>query len=526
MEMKKQHNGKTDQPLLLEAIGITKRFGNQVLANDHVNFTLRQGEVHALLGENGAGKSTLVKTIYGLVQPDEGQIRIHGQTIKLKNSAMAIENGIGMVHQELMLIPHMTVAENVTLGKEVTKGRFRLDRAKAEQEIRELSETYGFDIDPSAPVHSLPIGVQQRVEIIKLLYRHANILILDEPTALLTPQESDKLFEVIQILKDQGKSVIFITHKLKEVYQIADRMTVMRGGRTIATTTPQETSERDLAELMVGKSVGAVQHRKRMIGEGITLKVQDLCIKGVENIHAVDHVSFSLRQGEILGVAGIEGNGQTQLAQAMIGLIPIDSGSIYYGSENITGWTTRRIRQRGVGSIPDDRQGVGLILPFKIKENLVLNQFFDKPFAKNTFWQDWKEIEINAENQLKSFDIRASSIDTAVSTLSGGNQQKVVVGRELSVPLKLLIAAQPTRGVDFASASSIQQKIIAAADQGTSVLLISSDLDELLNTADRIMVMSRGKIVGILPVEEASKERLGQLMLGVEESHLTDKSVG
>lgn len=526
MEAKESRCEKEAQQPLLEAIGITKRFGRQVLANDHVSFTLRRGEVHALLGENGAGKSTLVKTIYGLVQPDEGEIRICGRKLKLKNSAMAIEHGIGMVHQELMLIPHMTVAENVTLGKEVTKGRFRLDCAKAEQEIRALSETYGFDIDPSVSVYSLPIGVQQRVEIIKLLYRRANVLILDEPTALLTPQESDKLFDVIRLLKSQGKSVIFITHKLKEVYQIADRMTVMRGGRTIGTTTPQETNERDLAELMVGKSVGSVQRRKRTSGEEVVLQVQDLCVRGAENILAVDHVSFSLRKGEILGVAGIEGNGQTQLAQSMAGLMPAESGAIYYGGEDIAGWAARRIRQSGVGSIPDDRQGVGLILPFKIKENLILNQFYEKPFARSVFWQDWNEINARAEKQMETFDIRAAGIDTVVGTLSGGNQQKVVVGRELSVPLKLLIAAQPTRGVDFASASSIQQKIIAAADQGTSVLLISSDLDELLNTADRVMVMSRGKIVGVLPVEAASKERLGQLMLGVEEPCPTDSSVG
>ena len=294
------------QTPVLEALGITKRYGTGVLANDHVDFVLRKGEVHALLGENGAGKSTLVKTIYGLVQPDEGTLRINGEPVHLRDSADAITHGVGMVHQELMLIPYMSVAENVTLGQEVTKGRFRLDQKKAEKQILELSDLYGFDLDPAKAVYKLPIGVQQRVEIVKLLYRHANILILDEPTALLTPQESDKLFDVIRRLKEQGKSVIFITHKLGEVYQIADRMTIMRAGQMIATTTPQETTEKELAELMVGKSLQHEHRPERAPSQKIVLKAEEVCVRGAEGLLAVDHVSFLLRAGEVLGVLDID----------------------------------------------------------------------------------------------------------------------------------------------------------------------------------------------------------------------------
>lgn len=509
-------NQAADKIPVLEVRGVTKRFGSSVVANDHVSFTLHRGEVHALLGENGAGKSTLVKIIYGLQQPDEGTILMNGEEVTLKNSAMAIEKGIGMVHQELMLIPYMTVAENVTLGQEITKNRFRLDHKKAEDTIKRLTEEYGFDMDAAAPVHKLPIGVQQRVEIVKLLYRKANILILDEPTALLTPQESDKLFEIIDGLRKQGKSIIFITHKLKEVYQIADRMTVMRRGKVVAATTPQETDQQKLAELMVGKTVEAGRETKRSVRQETVLKVEQLSVEGSRGQKVLDAVDLEIRKGEILGVAGIEGNGQTQLAQALIGLIPAAGGTVLFGGKDLRKLSTKKIRGMGVGSIPDDRQGRGLILSFSVKENLILNRFDQAPFAVNRLWEDWKAIDANAAAIQDAFDIRAASVNVAAGTLSGGNQQKIVVGRELSVPLQLLIASQPTRGVDFASANSIQQAIVSAADKGTAVLLISSDLDELLSTADRIVVMLRGKIVGELQAKDASREALGRLMLGVE----------
>ncbi|MDP4108600.1 MAG: ABC transporter ATP-binding protein [Bacillota bacterium] len=512
---KNQSAGKCEYAL--EAIGITKRYGNDVLANDNVDFHLRKGEVHALLGENGAGKSTLVKTLYGLVSPDSGKILVKGREVELKNSAVAIENGIGMVHQELMLIPYMSVAENVTLGREITKTGGRLDIKKAEAEIREISNSYGFNIDPSVPVYKLPIGVQQRVEIIKLLYRHADVLILDEPTALLTPQESDLLFKVIENLKKQGNSIVFITHKLKEVYQIADRMTVMRGGKMITTTTPAETDQAKLAELMVGKSVEHMEKKKRKIGSKVILDVKNVSIKGKENRKALEDVSFEIKEGEILGVAGIEGNGQTQLAQAIIGLTHVNQGEIRLNGEQIENKKTRHIRDKKVGSIPDDRQRLGLILPFKIHENLALNSFDKAPYAKGHFWQRWDVIKENAEKLVKDFDIRTTSVNKQAGMLSGGNQQKVVVGRELSTPLNLLIASQPTRGVDFASAGSIQTKIVEAAESGTAVLLISSDLDELMAVSDRIMVLLRGRNVGTVEGSEATKEQLGQMMLGVSE---------
>ena len=501
---------------ILEARAISKSYGD-VLANDKVSFNLKAGEVHSLLGENGAGKSTLVKILYGLVRPDAGDILLNGERVDFKNSAMAIDSGIGMVHQELMLIPYLTVAENVMLGREITKGLGQIDTRKAESEISALSDKYGFNIDPSIAVHKLPIGVQQRVEIIKLLYRKANILILDEPTALLTPQETDTLFEIIRSLKEQGKSIVFITHKLKEVYQITDRMTIMRSGRKVITTTPKETDETKLAELMIGKHFKKVEYTSRKIEDRKVLSVQDICMHGLGKVMQLDRISFDIRRGEVLGVIGIEGNGQTQLAQALLGLQKVDSGKIKFDGNEITNQSTSEIRHSGVASIPDDRQKEGLILPFRIKENLILNTFRQKPYVKSSFWQNWKAINVSAKKLVDDFDIRAPGIDTPVSALSGGNQQKVVVGRELAILCKLLIASQPTRGVDAASAANIQQKILNAAKNGAAVLLISSDMDEVIALSDRVMVIFRGRNVGVLHANEVDRELLGRMMLGIEE---------
>lgn len=498
---------------------ISKRYSSGVLANDNVGFDLVPGEVHALLGENGAGKSTLVKIFYGLEQPDSGTILLHDTPLEIKNSAIAIENGIGMVHQELMLIPNMTVAENVMLGQEILKAGGRLDTRAGEAAIHKLALSCGFDIDPAVQVSKLPIGVQQRVEILKLLYRKANILILDEPTALLTPNESDTLFEIIRSLTASGKSIIFITHKLKEVYQIADRMTVMRQGRMVATTTPADTDQDALVEMMVGRSI-STQKRQREINKTVVLEVENLTINSFSGVPILDDLSFNIRAGEILGVAGIEGNGQTQLAQALLGLIKTDGGLLRYSpegreSKQLNDLTTRDIRDIGVGSIPDDRQGFGLVLPFSVYENMVLNSFAKNPYSPGPLYTRWDLIRKDASKIVDVFDVRCSAINVPVSTLSGGNQQKLVVGRELSVPLQLLIASQPTRGVDVASANFIQQKIVDAADEGTSVLLISSDLDELLQVSDRIMVLLRGQNVGTVRADKTTREQLGRMMMGV-----------
>ena len=497
------------------AKGITKRYGNNVLANDTVNFDLKKGEVHALLGENGAGKSTLMKCFYGLVQPDEGEIFLDGQKVTLDNSAKAINAGIGMIHQELMLIPHMTVAENVVLGREIRKKNGRLDMKGAEDAVRKLSAEYGFDIDPSKRVCDYAIGVQQRVEILKLLYRESNILILDEPTALLTPQEANSLFEVIRKLTNAGKSIIFITHKLKEVYQIADRMTVMRKGRKVITTSPQETDEKTLTEYMIGKQAQRLERTARSVDNDVVLRVKNLSVENTSHVKQLDNVSFEIHKKEILGVAGIEGNGQTQLAQALLGLVKASTGDIIYKNQNIKDLTTKKIREMSVGSVPDDRKGMGLILDYSISKNVIVNDFSKKPYAKSWAWLSWDKIDAYSNEVVENFDIRTPNVQTLAGSLSGGNQQKVVVGRELSRPLEMLIAAQPTRGVDFNSAEFIRRKILEAADSGTAVLLISSDLDELLTVCDRIMVLHRGENVGILSQEEATGERLGQMMLGI-----------
>ena len=472
---------------VLQCVDLCKCYNGVVQASDHVNFTLRRGEVHAFLGENGAGKSTLMKMLYGIEQPDEGRLYLSGQPVTLKSPADAIAHGIGMVHQELMLIPHLTVAENITLGQEIKTRGGRLKKQETSRSIRELAASYGLEVDPDALVDKLTIGQRQRVEIVKLLYRKADILIFDEPTALLTPQESDALFDVLRRLRDLGKSTIFITHKLREVYQIADRMTVIRQGRIIGTTTPQETGMAELTQMMVGKTVPTGRRRPHPI---------------------------SIRAGEVLGVAGIEGNGQTPLAQALLGLCRPASGSILLSGQELSRRTAKQIRDAGVGSIPDDRQGMGLILSMRIFENLLLNTYDEKPYARNALMEDWAAARRDAQARISEYSIAAADGSVVVGTLSGGNQQKIVVARELSRGCRMLVAAQPTRGVDIASADNIQNRILDAAREGCAVLLISSDLDELIKVSDRIMVLFRGRIMGFVDADEATREGLGRMMLG------------
>ena len=502
-------------PPILELHGVTKAFPG-VLANDHIDLTLNEGEILALLGENGAGKSTLMNILYGLYTPDEGEITIRGTEVDIEDPNDAIRQGIGMVHQHFMLVPVFTVTENVMLGVESIKGAVFLDRDTAAGRIREISSRFGLEVDPDALVEDLSVGVQQRVEIIKVLYREANILILDEPTAVLTPQEAEDLFKVIRSLVDQGKSVIFITHKLKEVLAIADRITVLREGRVAGSTTPQETTEAALANMMVGREVILkVDKEPAQPGEPV-LDVQDLCVRDDRGALAVDTVSLQVRAGEVLGIAGVQGNGQTELVEALTGLRQVESGQTTVLGRDTTRATPRAITEIGTAHVPEDRQRDGLVLSFPVEDNMVMNTYYVPPFAKGIILQQ-EEIEQAAQERVELFDVRTPSIFVPASNLSGGNQQKVIVAREFSRPIKLLIASQPTRGLDVGSIEYIHSRIVEKRDEGCAVLLVSPELDEIISLSDRIGVMYKGQILAILPAQEATRERLGLLMAGVRE---------
>ena len=501
-------------PPVLELRGITKSFPG-VLANDHINLTLEEGEVHALLGENGAGKTTLMNILYGLYSPDEGEIFVRGRRVEIRGPGDAIALGIGMVHQHFMLVPVLTVTENVMLGVESIKNGVFLDRAAAARRIREISRQYGLHVDPDALVKTLPVGVQQRVEIIKLLYRQADILILDEPTAVLTPQEVEELFKVIRSLAAQGKSVIFITHKLKEVMAIADRITVLRNGRVVGTTTPSQTTEEQLASMMVGREVLLRVNKKPARPGETVLEVENLEVLDDRGNPAVRGVSFEVRAGEVLGIAGVQGNGQTELVQALTGLRHPLAGRVRILGTEVTGAPPRHILERGVAHVPEDRQQDGLVLSFPVADNLVLNTYYLPPFARAGTLQQ-EVIFTVAEQRAREFDIRTPSILTPVANLSGGNQQKVIVAREFSRPIRLLIASQPTRGLDVGSIEYIHQRIIAKRDEGCAVLLVSPELDEVMSLSDRIAVMYEGRIMDILPADQATREEIGLLMAGVK----------
>ncbi|MCX7839701.1 MAG: ABC transporter ATP-binding protein [Anaerolineae bacterium] len=500
-------------PPILELDGITKRFPG-VLANDHIHFTLEQGEVHALLGENGAGKTTLMNILYGLYHPDEGTIIVRGKPVKIDSPSTAIRLGIGMVHQHFMLVPVFTVTENVMLGEEtLTRGIF-LDRASVAARIRDISAQYGLQVDPDAYIKDLSVGAQQRVEILKILYRRADILILDEPTAVLTPQEVEELFKVIRSLVARGVSIIFISHKLKEVMAIADRITVLRDGHVVGTTRPAETSPAALARMMVGREVILTVDKKPAQPGDVVLDVQDLHVLDDRQQPKVNGVSFQVRAGEILGIAGVQGNGQTELVEALTGLRAIASGRVTILGNETTRATPRQILQNGVAHIPEDRQRDGLVLTFPVADNLVLNTYYLPPFARG-IQMDERTIFASATQRVQQFDIRTPSIFTLASSLSGGNQQKVIVAREFTRPVKLLIASQPTRGLDVGSIEYIHQRIVEMRDQGCAVLLVSPELDEILSLSDRIAVMYHGKIMDILPATQATPEKLGLLMAGV-----------
>jgi ABC-type uncharacterized transport system ATPase subunit len=494
----------------LELRGITKRFGSLV-ANDHIDLTVEPGEIHCLLGENGAGKSTLMNVLYGLYQADEGQVLLNDQVQHFDGPGDAMAAGIGMVHQHFMLIPVFTVAENVMLGNESTKAGGLLDLPTARKKVEEIAARFGFHVDPDALVEDLPVGVQQRVEIIKALSRDAKVLVFDEPTAVLTPQETDELMVIMRQLKESGTSIVFITHKLREVREVADRITVIRLGKVVGEALPTA-SNAELASLMVGRAVELTVHKDEPNLGDDALVVDHLTVVDPIGQLVVNDVSFTVRRGEILAVAGVQGNGQTELTEALLGLAHNVQGSAVLDGTELVGQTVRNILESGVGFVPEDRTEDGLVGEFTIAENLMLDRSESPPFVRAGNLQRGTLADF-AREKVKEFDIRTQGIDEYVQRLSGGNQQKVVLARELSRDLRLLVAAQPTRGVDVGSIEFIHKRIVAARDSGVPVVVVSTELDEVAALADRIMVMYRGRIVGIVP-GNTPRDVLGLMMAG------------
>ncbi|RLC71928.1 MAG: heme ABC transporter ATP-binding protein [Chloroflexi bacterium] len=495
----------------VEMRGIVKRFPG-VLANDRVDFDVRAGEIHALLGENGAGKTTLMNILYGLYRPEQGQIFLNGQATAIHSPADAIRLGIGMIHQHFMLVPTLSVAENIALGLPSSRG-FLLDLDVVTERIRELSSKYGLQVDPTAMVWQLAVGEQQRVEILKALYRGADLLILDEPTAVLTPQEVEELIATLRRMAQEGHALIFISHKLHEVLSISDRVTVLRDGRVVKTLPTSEATREELARLMVGREVLLRVERQPIQLGPVRLSLEDLWAEGDRGVPALRGVSLSVRAGEILGIAGVSGNGQRELAEVIAGLRVPTRGRVSIDGVDTSGWPPDRLLKHGLAYIPEERMRDGVIRDFSVEENLILKNHTDRPYASGIFMNFGKIAEY-ADNLIENFDIRTPSRDTPLKTLSGGNIQKMVLARELSREPRVLVAAQPTRGVDISATEYIHQRLVAQRTKGTATLLISEDLDEILNLSDRIAVMYEGQVVGIVDQHEATVERLGLMMAG------------
>jgi general nucleoside transport system ATP-binding protein len=497
----------------LELRDITKRFPG-VLANDRISISADRGKVLGLLGENGAGKTTLMNILSGLYKPDSGQVFIDGEERVFGDPAAAIQAGVGMVHQHFMLVPVFDVVEAVALGAETVTGPLgTFDRAAARKRIVELSEQYKLDVDPDAKIESLPVGVRQRVEILKALYRHSDILVLDEPSAVLTPYETEELFGIVRSLTATGTTIIFITHKLNEVIEVADSIVVLRRGRVAGIADPKTTTRQELANMMVGRDVELIVPKGPAKPGEVVLSIRNLQVRDDRLEMAVDGVDLDVRAGEIVAIAGVQGNGQTELVEAIVGLRSIDSGSMSIGGRHTESSSPREISDLGVAHIPEDRGRDGLISPMTIAENYILDTYHREPYSKNGIF-DLKAVNEGAAKGVKDFDIRTPSIQTMASSLSGGNQQKVVVAREFSVPVKLVIAAQPTRGLDVGSIEYIHRRIIEQRDAGAAIVIVSTELDEVLAVGDRIAVMFDGKIVGTLAGDDATYENLGLLMGG------------
>jgi simple sugar transport system ATP-binding protein len=501
--------------LAIEMRDITVEFPG-VIANDNINFSLEKGEIHGLLGENGAGKSVLMKTLYGMHRPKKGTILVNGNEETIDNPATAIRLGIGMVHQNFMLVPHLTVVENIILGRELTNNKFFIDMKRTLKEVAVFCEQFNLCVDLESQIYTLAVGMQQRVEILKALYRGADILILDEPTAVLTPQEVEELFKAIQTLKESGKTIVFISHKLKEVLQICDKITVLRKGKVIGIVKTSKTNQNELAKMMVGREVKQSYKKEKINQDKIVLKIENLEALDDRGIHALKGISLNVNSFQILGIAGVQGNGQTELVEVITGLRKAKKGKIILNNENITKRNPKERINIGISQIPEDRQKRGLILDFSVLENLILGSQDIPPFSKDKIRIDSINTMKFAEKKIKDFSIKTPNRDTKVRYLSGGTQQRVVVAREFSKNPRLIIAAQPTRGLDIGATEYVRSKLIEIRNQGSAVLLISADLDEILMLSDKIAVMFEGKIVAIKDPKETTRNEIGLLMAGAK----------